>query len=156
MNDLLMNTLPGLLRDLPGLRLYAICAVILAIKMYAVGSITAITRVRSKVFLNPEDARRPGASQASSEHPDVDRVLRAHRNDMENIPAFFALGLVSVLMGAPLLGMQICFIAFTAARVLHTIVYLKGLQPWRTIFFAIGQLTSVALGVMILIRAFGS
>jgi prostaglandin-E synthase 1 len=145
-NDLLMKTLPGLLRDIPGFRLYAFCAVILAIKMYAVGIATAVIRTRRKVILNPEDARQSGVAQATAEHPDVERALRAHRNDMENIPPFLALGLIAVLMGAPLLGMQICFIAFTVARVVHSIVYLKALQPWRSMSFGIGQLASAALG----------
>ncbi|MFL5346108.1 MAG: MAPEG family protein [Hyalangium sp.] len=152
MNDLLSKTLPDLLRDLPGFRLFAICIFVLAIKMYVLGGMTAFTRARLKVFLNPEDAR--GLDTANAEHPDVSRYLRAHRNDLESIPLFFTLGLVAVLIGAPLLGMQICFIVFTVARLLHTVVYLRSLQPWRTLSFAIGTTCNTALGVMILIRVF--
>jgi prostaglandin-E synthase 1 len=154
MNELLSKTLPDLLRDLPGFRLFAICIFVLAVKMYVLGGMTAGVRARTKVLLNPEDAPGPGVDVANAEHPDVARYLRAHRNDVENIPQFFAFGLVAVLIGAPLLGLQICFIAFTVARVLHTIVYLKSVQPWRTVCFALGTLSNTALGVMILIRAF--
>lgn len=153
MNELLSKTLPDLLRDLPGFRLFGICIFVLTIKMYVLGGMTAAKRASLKVFLNPEDAR--GTDTANAEHPDVARYLRAHRNDLENVPLFFTLGLVAVLIGAPLLGLQICFIAFTVVRLLHTIVYLKSLQPWRTLCFAIGATANTALGIMILIRVFG-
>lgn len=155
MNELLMKNLPDLLRDLPGFRLFAICSFVLAIKMYMLGGMTAATRGKLKAVLNTEDVGGSGGSVVEAEHPDVARYLRAHRNDLENIPLFFALGILAMLIGAPLRGLQICFIVFTVARVTHTIVYLKGLQPWRTLSFAIGGLCNLALGVMILIRAFG-
>ena len=62
---------------------------------------------------------------------------------------FFATGLLYVLVGGPSLGAQICFIAFTVSRVLHAVVYIKALQPWRTMMFAVGLLS--LLGMMVLI-----
>jgi prostaglandin-E synthase 1 len=154
MNDLLPNLSSNLLLALPGFRLYALCVIVLVLKMNATGIFTAMTRGRLKVAVNPEDAASFGAQLTAAEHPDVERVLRAHRNDLENIPSFFILGLIAVMAGAPLLGMQIAFIAFTAARVLHTIAYVKAMQPWRTMSFGIGTLAKLALMVMILIRLF--
>src|SRR3954449_11492286 len=101
MNELLMKTLPDLLRELPGFRLFAICTFVLVIKMYVLGGMTAGTRGRSKVILNREDLGKSGTDAASAEHADVARYLRAHRNDLENILPFFTLGLVAVLLGAP-------------------------------------------------------
>jgi microsomal prostaglandin-E synthase 1 len=152
MNDFFTNVSSNPMLAAPGFRLYALCAIVLILKMNAVGIYTASTRARLKVALNPEDAARFGAQLATTEHPDVERVLRAHRNDLENIPSFLVLGLIAVLAGAPVLGMQICFIAFTAARVGHSIAYIKSMQPWRSISFGIGQLSALALMVMILIR----
>ena len=83
------------------------------------------------------------------EHPDVARIMRAHRNALESVPIFFATGLLYVLVGGPSLGAQICFIAFTVSRVLHAVVYIKALQPWRTMMFAVGLLS--LLGMMVLI-----
>jgi prostaglandin-E synthase 1 len=151
MTDLLPNFSSNLLLSMPGFRLYALCAIVLVIKMYAVGIFTAVTRGRLKVALNTEDTTG-GAQLVTAEHPEVERVLRAHRNDLENIPAFLILGFIAVLAGAPVLGLQICFIAFTAARVAHSVAYLKSMQPWRSMSYGMGQLCSLALMVMIVLR----
>ncbi|HEX8825448.1 MAG TPA: MAPEG family protein [Archangium sp.] len=152
MNDFLPNVSSNLFLSMPGFRLYALCAIVLVVKMFAVGVLTAVTRSRLKVALNPEDAARFGAQLTTSEHPDVERVQRAHRNDLENIPAFLIIGLIAVMAGAPVLGMRIAFIAFTAARVAHTLTYVKAMQPWRSMSFFIGTLSMLSLMVMIAIR----
>jgi prostaglandin-E synthase 1 len=152
MNDFFPNLSSSLLLSFPGFRLYALCAIVLVFKMYAVGIITAATRGRLKVALNSEDATSFGAQLTTAEHPDVERVLRAHRNDLENIPAFLILGIIAVLVGAPVWGLRIAFIAFTAARVMHSIAYIKAMQPWRSMSFGIGLLSVLALSVMIVIK----
>ena len=154
MNDLLPNLSSSVFLSLPGFRLYALCVIVLILKMNATGIFTAMTRARLKVALNAEDAARFGAQLTTAEHPDVDRVLRAHRNDLENIPSFFLLGHMAVMVGAAVLGMLIAFIAFTAARIVHIVSYVKAMQPWRSMSFGIGSLAHFALMVMILIRLF--
>jgi prostaglandin-E synthase 1 len=137
----------------PQFKLYAICSAVLSFQMLALGFMTAARRANHKKYLNPEDvvvAFKDATLVEGAEHPEVARIIRAHRNLNESLPLFFALGLIYVLAGAPALGAQICFITFTGARVLHSIVYVKGLQPWRTMFFAIGALTLVAMMVLIL------
>ena len=64
---------------------------------------------------------------------------------------FFAIGLIYVLSGASPLGAKICFPIFTGARVLHSIVYVRALQPWRTMSYAISALSLVAMSVLILV-----
>ena len=152
MNHLLPNLSSNFLLSMPGFRLYALCAIVLVIKMHMVGTYTAVVRSRLKLRLNPEDAALSGTQLVEAEHPEVERVLRAHRNDLENIPAFLILGFIAVLVGAPVLGLQLSFILFTAARVAHSITYLKALQPWRSMSFGVGQLASLALMVMIIIK----
>ena len=152
MTEFFPNLTPNLMLMFPGFRLYALCAVILVFKMFAVGLYTVRVRSRVKMALNPEDAARYGAQHATTEHPDVERVLRAHRNDLENIPGFLILGLIAVLLGAPALGLRICLIAYTAARVVYSVAYIKAMQPWRSMMFGIGTLCMFALSVMILIR----
>ena len=44
------------------------------------------------------------------------------------------------------------FVTFTVARILHTIVYAVGLQPWRSIFFGIGDVTLLATTGLLLYR----
>ncbi|MCY1080505.1 MAPEG family protein [Archangium lansingense] len=152
MNEFFTNVSSNLLLGFPGFRLYALCAVLLAIKMFAVGFYTARTRLRLKVAMNPEDAARFGAELSTTEHPEVERVLRAHRNDLENIPSFLIVGLIAVLLGVPVLGLQICLIAFTAARMVYSVAYIKGMQPWRSLTFGVGALSMFTLSVMIIIR----
>ncbi|ATB31902.1 MAPEG family protein [Melittangium boletus] len=152
MNGLPIDVTPTLLLALPGLRLYALCVIVLVIKMIAVGVYTVRVRGRLKVSTNPEDAARMGAQVTDVEPPEVARVLRAHRNDLENIPNFFALGLAAVLVGAPAIPLKVALIAFTAARVAFSIAYLRSLQPWRSVSFGVGLLSMLALMVMILLR----
>jgi prostaglandin-E synthase 1 len=143
----------------PEFKLYAICSSILALQALFLGAKTAATRARHKGFLNPEDGKVSFADAAfvdGREHPDTARVQRAHRNLLEALPLFYALGLIYVLAGAPTLGATICFLGFTLARVLHTVAYLNALQPWRTIFFALGMLSLVAMIVLTMITILGT
>ena len=87
----------------PVFTVFAVCAAVLCLKMIAVGHFTGITRIRRRVYLNPEDAQAFSKIEefASVEHPDVERGLRAHRNDLESTLPFLAIGLVYVLVGPP-------------------------------------------------------
>jgi prostaglandin-E synthase 1 len=144
--------MPTLLAD-PQFKLYAICSVILSLEMLVLGGYTAATRAKHKNYLNPEDVAvsyKDAKLVEGVEHPDVARVQRAHRNLIESLPMFFALGLIYLLASASPLGAKICFGAFTGARVLHAIVYIKEMQPWRTVMYAIGALSLVGMMVLIL------
>ncbi|HLK87231.1 MAG TPA: MAPEG family protein [Candidatus Binataceae bacterium] len=137
----------------PAFAAYSIACSILVFKMILTGLLTAATRSRVKQFLNPEDARVLGGTSAVAEHADVQRLLRMHRNDLENILPFFTVGLIFVLMGAPARTSTIYFYTFTAARIVHSITYLLQLQPWRTVAFVVGVLCVVGMLVQILIAA---
>jgi prostaglandin-E synthase 1 len=132
----------------PAFTAYAVCSVVLSLEMLFLGGYTAATRARHKGYMNPEDDKvsfKDARLVEGAEHPDVARVQRAHRNLMESLPMFFAIGLIAVLIGASPLGVEVCCGVFTAARVLHAIVYIRGLQPWRTILYGVGTLALVAL-----------
>jgi len=138
----------------PQFKLYAICCSILSVQMLLLGGLTAAKRAKNMKHLNPEDtsvAFKGTTLVGDTEPPDVARIQRAHRNLLESLPLFFALGLIYVLAGGSPLGAQICFGAFTGARVLHSIVYINALQPWRTITYAIGTFALVGLVVQILL-----
>jgi len=94
--------------------------------------------------LNPEDYRFRGRTPGPPDEL-VERVRRAHQNDVENIPVFLAVGLLFALSGGSPTVAWWVFVVFTASRLLHTVFYLAALQPWRSAIFAVG---SVALGVM--------
>jgi uncharacterized MAPEG superfamily protein len=144
--------MPQMMND-AAFRAYAIACSILVFKMFAAALLTAATRSRVKQFLNPEDARVLGGAGVHEEHSDVLRMLRLHRNDLENILPFFTVALIFVFMGASAFAAQTYFYTFTGARIVHTIAYIAKSQPWRTVAFTIGMVCMVGMLVQILIAA---
>jgi len=132
----------------PAFRIYAICCAILGVKMLASAVYTGTRRQKFGGFINLEDAKTfgsPGVTARAEEAPEVAHALRIQRNDLENIPLFFAIGLIYVLSGALSTGALILCGVFTAARVTHTIVYMRRLQPARAICFVTGALCTVVM-----------
>ena len=130
---------------------YALTTVILFFKMFAISIVQGLGRVNAKQFVTAEDARFfAHAPPAPDEAPIVKRAAMAWRNDLENIPIFLLLGLIYVTLGCWPEGAFIYFTLFVVARILHTIAYLNGWQPWRTIFFTFGMVACVALSIQIL------
>src|SRR5580692_5894959 len=101
--------MPTLIAD-PQFKLYALCCAILSFQMLVLAAMTAAKRANRKNYLNPEDVKvafKEARLVEGAEHPDVARVIRAHRNMNESLPLFFALGLVCVLAGVSPLGARI-------------------------------------------------
>lgn len=139
----------------PAFQAYAVMAVVLSLNMLVLWAYSGAVRGKTKTTPNPEDAR--GATKvAEIEPPEVARVLRAHRNASANIVPFFVLGLVYVLAGAPGTAAEVVFGGFTVARLAHSWAYLGGKQPWRSIFFGLGGVATVALIVLLLKTVFAS
>lgn len=126
---------------------YALTVVINSLNILVLWNASGAARSKTKTTLNPEDARTVvrGATVVDSEPASVARVLRAHRSTVDNTVPFLLLGLVFTMMKPDLLEAQILFGTFTAARLVFSATYLAGLQPWRTIAYAIGTLTTLAL-----------
>ena len=136
------------LRDNPAFGIYALCAAVLGVKMLASAFYTGARRQKTNGYVNPEDAQKfapEGTVAKPEEAPEVARALRIQRNDLENIPLFFAIGLIYVLSGASVTGVAILCGLFTIARVIHTFVYAKGIQPARAICFAVGALCTLLM-----------
>src|ERR1700693_5255471 len=130
---------------------YALTTVILFFKMLAHSVGQGVGRASTKTFVPAEDARLVAqVPPAPDEAPIVKRAAMAWRNDIENIPIFLFLGLIYVTLGCWPEGVYIYFTIFIIARILHTIAFLYGVQPWRTIFFTIGMIVCVALSIQIL------
>lgn len=136
----------------PVFTVFAVCAAVLCLKMLAVGHFTGLTRIRRQVYLNPEDAQAFSQIEeyTTVEHPDVERGLRAHRNDLESTLPFLAIGLVYVLTGPPALLAKVLLIAFTVLRCLFSLFYLRAMQPWRSSSFLLGELCLVVMLAQIL------
>jgi uncharacterized MAPEG superfamily protein len=141
MNDLLTN---------PAFGTYATCSAILAIKMLLTGNYTTIMRMRNRAFVNAEDASSFGGAASEQEHPAVAHALRIQRNDLENIPLFWAVGLLFVLGGAsPSAAWWYCW-TFTIARLVHWVAYMNHLQPWRALAYFVGYLAILGMAIRIL------
>lgn len=136
--------------DSPVLKLYALVASLLAVHMLLLALWTGTVRAMRKTFVNPEDAKLNKAAQADQDHPDVLRVKRAHQNAIENVLPFLAIGLVYALSGASKTGAQAYFFTFLGARVLHSIFYLWGRQPFRTMMFALGVLCMFGMAFQVI------
>jgi glutathione S-transferase len=137
----------------PQFRLYALTSSILALHLLALAAMTGGARTKAKKYVNPEDA---AALKGSVVEIDVDPVLRlkrAHLNALENAVPFFVIGFLYVLSGCSQRGATIYFWTFVAARLLHSVFYLAGKQPWRTVMFAIGSLAVAGMAVQVLIRS---
>lgn len=139
----------------PAFTTYAACTAILVVKGLLSAAHTAITRIRSKRFVNPEDAKMLSGTTAESDPAEVAHLLRVQRNDVENLPPFFALGLVFVVMGATPFEASVYFWTFTVARVAHTLLYVAKLQPWRTVAFFLGVACLFGMAAQVLMGALG-
>jgi uncharacterized membrane protein YecN with MAPEG domain len=140
----------GLMNN-PAFQTYAVCSAILAIKMLLTGNYTTLQRMRNKGFVNAEDAQSFGGQASEQEHPAVAHALRVQRNDLENIPLFFVIGLIFVLDGASPFAASVYCWTFTIARLVHWVAYLNHLQPWRAICYFIGYLSTLGMAVQILL-----
>ena len=124
----------------PTLRLLMVCASILVLKMMLTGYVTALMRNLRGVYVSPEDYAFRGQTPGPRDEQ-IERIRRAHRNDLESILPFLAIAFLAAISGAVSYRVALwLFVPFTVARVLHTIVYAFGLQPWRSILFGIGDL----------------
>ena len=141
--------MPGL--ELPAVRLFAVVYLLLVLKITAVGSYTSILRLRRKVFATPEDYRLQGLAPRQNADPDIERVRRAHQNDLENILPFFIVGFLFLMTRPTLLAAQIYGIGYLVARTLHSVFYIRSMQPHRTIAFALGGVLTLAMLVQTLV-----
>ena len=137
------------------LSVYALCMVVLFLKMFMVSCYQGYHRLRFVAFTNPEDAAVFKHAAQAAERPEVIRAAKVWANDLENIPAFFALGGLAIALDTAAQPIVWLSIAFTLARVLHTLAYLLRLQPWRTLFYAIGAVCLLGFCTLITARIGG-
>lgn len=133
---------------------FLLCSTLLIIKMYVVAVITGQVRLRKKAFANPEDALRHGGLQYCRSDPDVDRCLRAHRNDMETIYPFLFLGLIYSLLGPHPFVARMHFLLVFLGRMVHTVAYLGKLRaPTRSLAYTVAQIPCASMALQIIWEA---
>jgi microsomal prostaglandin-E synthase 1 len=138
------------LTDNPALKLYALTSAIIVIHLLVLAGWTGALRTMRKTFVNAEDAKLSKGEVADSDHPDVQRVKRAHQNLLENALPFFAVGLCFALTQPSVTSAQAYFWTFVGARVLHSVFYLWGKQPFRTLMFAVGAASTAGMAYHVL------
>ncbi|KAG5890849.1 hypothetical protein JTB14_016282 [Gonioctena quinquepunctata] len=115
--------------------------------MVFMSSFTGILRFKHKAFANEEDTKNRHVKVKVDEN--VERVRRAHLNDVENIPLFFVSAFMYVLTDPSEYVAKILFLVYTAARIVHTVVYAVVVvpQPARALSFGIGTLITIYMTV---------
>jgi microsomal prostaglandin-E synthase 1 len=124
---------------------FLVCCVLVYLEMAALAFATPLLRMRRNVWLNEEDARRFSGAVSDVEDRDVARLVRAHRNQLENFVPFFALGLLWIASRASSSLGAALFVAFTLARVAHSVFYLAHMGRSRTAAHTVSFLVLVIL-----------
>jgi len=133
---------------------YAVASALMVLKVMGQGWMTVYRMLRSNSGLaSPEDLRagpinkNPDPSQLEV-NDYVDRSRRIHRNDLENIPAFWIAGLLFVLTNPPLILAQFLLYGFVAARAAHFVAYAtRQTHEVRATFYTIGSLIVISMAL---------
>lgn len=129
------------------LAVFAVVCALLVFKAQVLGAATAATRGRLKKFINPEDAVWLGGEHVNPDNERVQRIFRAHRNDLENLLPFFMGGTLYIFSGAATTVGAAYFGVFLLARYAHTFAYLKGKARLRRDAFALGWLVTIVMNI---------
>ena len=125
-------------------QIYGLTAIALFFKMFATVLVQAYSRFfKSAEFDNPEDlavvTKIFGERNKVSIYNDsARRAQNVLRNDGENIPIFLFLAMTYVQLNCWKTGVFIYFPLFVLTRIIHTIAYIKGIQPLRNIVYLLG------------------
>ena len=106
----------------PTLSLFTICAAILTLKMLLMATLVGVLRNVRGVHIAPEDYRLLGRTPRPPDEL-IERVRRAHQNDVENILPFLGVGLLFALSGGSATVAWWLFLVFTVSRFLHTVFW---------------------------------
>jgi glutathione S-transferase len=134
------------------LNMYALTAVILTFKMFAVSIVQGRGRLGTTIYTVAEDAELFGGKLEAEEAPSVQRASNCWRNDLENIPMFLILAGIYVAAGLSAGWFSIYCVTFLVMRILHTFFYLNAVQPWRTVVFTIGAVAMFAMAIHLLVQ----
>ena len=146
--------------DNPVFVTFIITAALMILKIMGQGWLTVYRMLKSNAGLaSPEDLRAGPINK--NPHPEqlelndyVDRSRRMHRNDLENIPAFLACGLIFVAVSPSLMIANILMYGFVGARFAHSLAYVtKQSHEIRATFYTIGSLAVIAMAVYALVAA---
>jgi glutathione S-transferase len=136
---------------------YMIASAIMILKIMGQGWMTVFRMLKVDGGLaSPEDIqlglinRNPRPEQLEL-NDYVDRSRRMHRNDLENIPAFLACGLLFVVTGPSILLANILMYSFVGSRLVHTMAYAtKQSHEVRATLYTIGSVVVMIMAIYVL------
>ncbi len=143
--------------DNPVFVTFVISAALMVLKVMLQGWMTVYRMLKSNSGLaSPEDLRKgllnkePNAAQTDM-NDYVDRSRRMHRNDLENIPAFWVAAFLFVLTDPALWLAQNLMYGFVVARLAHFVAYAtKQSHEIRATFYTIGSVIVMFMAVYVL------
>lgn len=138
----------------PVFLVYTVAASLMVLKVMGQGWMTVYRMLKvNGGWASPEDLRPgminkdPNASQLDA-NDYVERSRRMHRNDLENIPAFWISGLLFVFAEPSLILAQILLYGFVVARLLHSIAYAtQRSHEVRATFYTLGSVIVVLMAL---------
>ena len=138
----------------PVFETYVIAAALMVLKVMGQGWMTVYRMMKSNSGLaSPEDVQRgilnKSPDPAQLDRNDyVDRSRRMHRNDLENIPAFWIAGLLFVAVNPALWLAQVLMYGFVLARAAHFVAYAtKQTHEIRATFYTTGSLIVIYMAL---------
>jgi uncharacterized MAPEG superfamily protein len=135
------------LSALPAFPAYAASVIVLGLNLIGLANATALTRGQASEVINPEDValNKKAAVVFEGGNDRTARYRRAHRNALENTPWFMITALVLTLMGTSATVGAALFYPYAALRIIHSICYVKGVQPFRTLSFVVALVLQVVV-----------
>uniref|UniRef100_A0A336LAI9 Microsomal glutathione S-transferase 1 n=1 Tax=Culicoides sonorensis TaxID=179676 RepID=A0A336LAI9_CULSO len=121
----------------PVFQTYCFYTGVLVLKLLSMAFLTGRLRHSKNVFANPEDAKMNPKAKVKYDDVDVERVRRAHLNDLENLVPFFIIGLLYVLTNPSQFLAITLYRVIAFSRIAHTLVYAVFVipQPARGLAF---------------------
>ncbi|XP_015370237.1 PREDICTED: microsomal glutathione S-transferase 1-like [Diuraphis noxia] len=134
-------------------RTYVFYTAVLVLKVLAMAPLTAKQRFAKMVFANPEDTKLNSKSKVKYDDADVERVRRAHLNDLENIPLFIIICFGYLLTNPNIYIATNLIRLYVASRIIHTIVYTVVVlpQPARGLSWFAGFATTIYMAVQVIL-----
>ncbi|CAO1399749.1 unnamed protein product [Diamesa serratosioi] len=133
------------------LRSYFFWSCVLIVKMLLMMLLTGLYRILTQGYINPEDLvfAFDSKTESKSNVENIERVRRAHQNDLENILPFLTAGFFYILLNpTPEIAIYL-FRATAIARIIHSFVYAVYVvpQPARTISWLVCFLSTGYMSV---------
>lgn len=129
----------------PLFAIFGTVLVIETIKTLFLGTATAFTRGKLQKFLNQEDADWLGGVAVEIDDPSPARLMRAHRNNVENLLPFFIAGSLYLISGANAMAGIAYMVAFLIGRTAHTYAYLGKRAMLRRNTYSLAWLAIIAM-----------